>query len=163
MLFMFLVLLVLFAASVDLTTSLNVRFHQSKYSVSEKDQLLQPLLVLTEPSSTNITVLIKSIDITATGEYIIINKRFTYYLITGGGVDYNSVLYNVTFSAGATNVSFDVIINNDTILENNETFNLTIIGDSLPENVTVGKISQTTVTIVNNGGSRKYAIYTLSM
>ena len=70
MLFMFLVLLVLFAASVDLTTSLNVSFHQSKYGVSEKDQLLQPLLVLTEPSSNNITVLIKSIDITATGKYV---------------------------------------------------------------------------------------------
>ena len=60
-------------------------------------------------------------------------------------------------------MSFDVTIINDNVLENNETFSLTIIGDFLPENVTVGKISQTTVTIVNNGGSRKYAIYTISM
>ena len=62
------------------------------------------------------------------------------------------------FPAGETNVSFDVTITNDNVLENNETFNLTIVGESLPNNVTVGKISQTTVTIVNDGGSRKYAI-----
>ena len=80
------------------------------------------------------------------------------YLLTGGGVDYNSVLYNVTFPAGVINVSFNVTVINDTVLETNETFNLTIVGNSLPTNVTLGKIDQTTVTIVNDGGSRKYAI-----
>ena len=55
-------------------------------------------------------------------------------------------------------MSFDVTILNDNVLENNETFNLTIVGESLPNNVTLGKISQTAVTIVNDGGSRKYAI-----
>ena len=152
------VLLALFTISIDLSTSLKVSFHQSSYSVNEGDQLLQPQLILNELSSTNITVLIRSIDITATCEYIIINTIFTCYLITGGGADYNSVLYNATFPAGATDVSFDVTIINDTVLENNETFSLTIIGDSLPENVTLGKITQATVTIVNDGGSCKYAI-----
>ena len=65
---MFVVLLVLFAASLDLATSITVNFHQSKYIVNEKDQLLHPQLVLNESSSTNITVQIKSIDITATGK-----------------------------------------------------------------------------------------------
>ena len=97
------VLLILFAISIDLSTSsnvsyhqlkysfgkkasllqpnvsLNVSFHQSSYSVNE-DQLLQPHLILNKQSSTDITVLIKSIDITATGKYIniIINNMFTY-------------------------------------------------------------------------------------
>ena len=61
------VLLVLFAASVNLATSVTVNFLQSKYIVNEKDQLLHPQVVLNESSSTNITVQIKSIDITATG------------------------------------------------------------------------------------------------
>ena len=157
---MFVVLLVLFAASVNLATSITVNFYQSKYIVNEKDQLLQPQLVLNESSSTNITVQIKSIDITATGKHIniIVNDVLTLYLLTGGGVDYNSVLYNVTFPAGVTNVSFNVTVINDTVLETNETFNLTTVENSLPTNVTLGKIDQATVTIVNDGGSRKYAI-----
>ena len=57
-----------------------------------------------------------------------------------------------------TNVSFNITIINDNVLENNETFNLSIVGKSLQNNVTLGKISQTAVTIVNDGGSRKYAI-----
>ena len=65
---MFVVLLVLFAASINLATSTTVNFHQLKYIVSEKDQLLHLQLVLNESSSTNITVQIKSIDITATGK-----------------------------------------------------------------------------------------------
>ena len=80
------------------------------------------------------------------------------YLLTGGGVDYNSVLYNITFPVGIINVSLNVTVINDTVLEINETFNLTIVGDSLPPNVTLGKTNQATVTIVNDGGSRKYAI-----
>ena len=79
------------------------------------------------------------------------------YLLTGGGVDYNSVLYNITFPAGVINVSLNVAVINDTVLETNETFNLTIVGDSLPPNVTLGENDQTTVTIVNDDGSRKYA------
>ena len=156
---MFVVLLVLFAASVNLATSITVNFHQSKYIVNEKDQLLQPQVVLNESSSTNITVQIKSIDITATGKYmnIVIKDVLTLYLLTGGGVDYNSGPYNVTFPAGVTSMSLNVTIINDNMLETTETFNLTIVGGSLPTNVTLGITDQTTVTIVNDGGSRKYA------
>ena len=102
----FLVVIVLFATSIDLTTSthsnvnhkranyhlrdgqlqpntsLNVSFHQSSYSVNEGDQLLQPQLILNEPSSTNITVLIKSIDITATGMYINIVLNNIIHILT---------------------------------------------------------------------------------
>ena len=81
--------------------------------------------------------------------------------LTGKGNDYNSGPYYVTFPAGEVNVSFNItIIINDVVLEDNETFNLTIKEVSLPENVTLGKIDITQVTIVNNGGSGKCAVKT---
>ena len=78
----FVVLLVLFAASINLATSITVNFHQSKYIVNEKYQLLHPQVVLNESSSTNITVQIKSTDITATGKYIniIINDLLIFFI-----------------------------------------------------------------------------------
>ena len=78
---------------------------------------------------------------------IISNDNFT------GGVDYNSGPYNVIFPAGVTSVSFNIIINNDTVLEYNETFNLTIINGSLPKNFIVGEIYITEVTILSDGSS----------
>jgi len=68
----------------------------------------------------------------------------------GGGVDYNSGPYTVQFEAEVTSVSFNVSINNDIILEANETFNLNIDASSLPSSVTVVDRGQTTVTIVAN-------------
>ena len=57
--------------------------------------------------------------------------------------------YNVTFPAEMTNVSFDVIINNDSILLEENEFSLTINTDSLPNNVTAGSPSTATVMINN--------------
>ena len=67
-----------------------------------------------------------------------------------GGNDYNPGPYNVSFPAGAINVSFNVTINNDAIAERNETFHL-IIKDPLSDSVTLGEINQTVVTIVDDG------------
>ena len=72
--------------------------------------------------------------------------------ITDGGVDYDSGPYTVTFPVGQSSVSFDVLINNDNILEDNEIFTLTIMQNALPNRVTRGSTSQATVTIVNNDG-----------
>ena len=69
----------------------------------------------------------------------------------GGGVDYNSGPYTVQFNAGVTHVPFDVSINEDDILEGNETFNLIIDSSSLPSKVTIAN-GQATVTIVDNDG-----------
>ena len=49
---------------VDITMS----FNQSTYSVDEEDGPAQPVLVLSNPSSTDITVQVRSNNITATGE-----------------------------------------------------------------------------------------------
>ena len=50
-------------------------FSQSTYSVDEDDGPAQPVLVLSNPSATDITVRVTSTDGTATGEYcgILIN------------------------------------------------------------------------------------------
>ena len=78
--------------------------------------------------------------------------------ITGGGVDYNSGPYNVTFPVGVTSVIFNITINNDTVLEYNETFNLIIMENSLPKNITRGKIYLAKVIILNDGGPSKCAV-----
>ena len=52
-----------------------------------------------------------------------------------------------------TSVSFDITIINDTVLENDEMFQLIIVSHSLPNTVRRGEIKQVTVTILNNGGS----------
>ena len=54
--------------------------------------------------------------------------------------------------AGQTNVTFDVTIMNDNIVENNETFTLIIRPNSLPDRISTGSIQRTTVTIVDNDG-----------
>jgi len=72
--------------------------------------------------------------------------------VTGGGVDYNSGPYGVTFTAGQTSASFDVAINDDNILESTEMFTLTIMRGTLPDGVTRDGDGQATVSIVDNEG-----------
>ena len=64
-------------------------------------------------------------------------------------MDYDSGPYTVTFLAGSTTATFNVPINDDDILEGNETFMLTI-DPSLPDGVTRGTPSEATVTIVDD-------------
>ncbi|XP_065884398.1 IgGFc-binding protein-like isoform X2 [Dysidea avara] len=112
---------------------ISVHFNLSTYTVGEGDEMAQPILVLSDPSSTDITVQIIDTQISATG-----------------GVDYISGPYIVTFPAGVTKVSFDVLITDDNILESDEVFNLTIDPSSLPRRVTVTDPSQAVVTIIDN-------------
>ena len=65
-------------------------------------------------------------------------------------MDYTSGPYTVTFPVGETSVTFDVPINDDSILEGNETFMLTIDSSSLPSYVTAGDPDEATVTIVDD-------------
>jgi len=77
--------------------------------------------------------------------------------ITGGGIDYDSGPYTVTFAAGQTSVPFDVFIIDDNILEGNEIFNLDIDSDTLSNHVVVGS-SHAVVTIVDNDGIYIYKL-----
>ena len=65
-------------------------------------------------------------------------------------MDYHSGPYHVTFHDGVINTQFNIIINDDNILEVDEKIMLTISPSSLPSGVTVGDSGQTTVTIVND-------------
>ena len=49
-------------------TAIAISFSQSTYSVDEDDGPAQPVLVLSNPSSTDITVQVRSNNITATGK-----------------------------------------------------------------------------------------------
>ena len=66
---------------------------------------------------------------------------------TGGGVDYDSGPYTVTFLAGEIHALLNVLIHNDAVLENDEIFTLTIDPSSTPDSVSG---SQAIVTIVDN-------------
>ena len=63
-------------------------------------------------------------------------------------MDYTSGPYSITFPAGVTNVPFNISINDDNVLEENENFILTI-NSSLPTDVMAGNPAQVTVTIVD--------------
>ena len=49
-------------------TAISISFSQSSYSVNETVGSLQPVLVLSNPSSANITVIVLSDNDTATGK-----------------------------------------------------------------------------------------------
>ena len=72
-----------------------------------------------------------------------------YNTITGGGVDYDSGPYSVTIPAGNTNVSFDINITIDNLVEDDEEFYLSIDPSSLSSNINTSSPYQTTVNIVN--------------
>ena len=67
-------------------------------------------------------------------------------------MDYTSGPYSVTFPAGITNVTFNIQIINDNMVENNETFTLAIDSSSLPTGIMVDSPRQATVTIINDDG-----------
>ena len=78
--------------------------------------------------------------------------------VTERGVDYDSGPYTVTFVAGETNISFDITIANDNILEANEDFDLSIISNTLPDDVTDGDPRRVTVTIVDDDRKLSYTL-----
>ena len=61
-------------------------------------------------------------------------------------------MYTVTFSAGVNSSQLNILIINDNILEDDETFNVTINQSSLSDGVVVGDPSEVTVTIVDDDG-----------
>ena len=71
-------------------------------------------------------------------------------MYTGHDVDYGSGPYTVTFPAGETSIQFDIMINDDNIVEGSETFNLVIQRNSLPSRVTRNNPGQATVTILDD-------------
>ena len=133
---------------------LSVSFSKSTYRVHEGTRLVQPELVLTNQSSTDITVRVFSTDKTAIGEYWAIAWSLIYYycIHLTGGADYTSGPYSVTIPAGVISVSFRVAINDDNVGEEDEQFSLTIDPSSLPANVPRITPGVATFTIVDDDG-----------
>ena len=75
-----------------------------------------------------------------------------------GAMDYTSGPYMVQFNVNETRGSFIVMINNDNVLEANETFNLNIDTSSLPSGVTAGAPGQAIVTILANDGESNFCM-----
>ena len=73
-------------------------------------------------------------------------------------MDYGLGPYEVTFTAGTTEASFNVSLTDDNIFERNVKFMITIDPSSLPNNVTVGDPGEATITIVDNDG-KNYNIH----
>ena len=76
----------------------------------------------------------------------------TVILYLTGGSDYITELYNVVIPAGEANVKFSVTIMDDNILETDETINLAINSNALPNKITRANPGRAVVTIVDNDG-----------
>ena len=82
--------------------------------------------------------------------YTVVND----YCVSGGGIDYNSGPYTVTFPAGVTSVVIDISITDDDTSENEEDFTLIIDTSSLPTRVNTGRLVQSRVVIVDDDGKQ---------
>ena len=79
------------------------------------------------------------------------NNLIIMTFIYTGGKDYDSEPIVAKFDVLTTSVSFSVSINEDDMLEANETFNLIIDASTLTNSkITVSDPGQVTVTIVDN-------------
>ena len=114
------------------------------YVAIEANETVQPELVFSNPSSFNITVQLIATDITATG----VNN--TVCDILSPHNDYTMRLYNVTFSANVTTRLLDIPVCNDEVFEPDESFSISVVSNSSPDNVMGGNLSQTTIVIVDD-------------
>ena len=68
-----------------------------------------------------------------------------------GNEDYVAAKYSAMFHVGMTVASVDIDIINDDIFEDTEFFNVTIMGNILPNGVSRGTIRSATITIKDMG------------
>ena len=82
--------------------------------------------------------------------------------LVGEHVDYDSGPYKITIPSGKTVVQFGIQITDDTTLEGDEYFDVTIDTNSLPCGYTIGSIGQARVIIVTDDckGSEYRCTYT---
>ena len=73
----------------------------------------------------------------------------------GAENDYTTGPYSVTISTGMTTTPYNIVVTDDNLLENSETFAILLNPISLPSGVIVGDINQATVTIINDDGEQR--------
>ena len=127
-----------------------LRFNQTTYRINENDGPFQPVLVLSNPSLTDITIQVIDSEVFATSNF------------TGGG-DYIPGPYNVTIPAGHTSVLFDIQITDNDIVEDDKIFSVAISPESLPYLVSRGNPGEAMVTIVSDDGKSASALVLLSL
>ena len=121
-----------------------VNFSQAIYVVVENNGSVQAKLVFSNPASFDITVQVTVSDVSAVG----VNN--TECTIVNSENDYTMGLYNVTFPANVTVGVIDIPICDDVVLEEDESFNVSIVSQSLVDNVTIGSVGEATVIIVDD-------------
>ena len=128
-----------------------VNFEQMTYDIDEDNGPVQPVLVLSNPSSTTVTVEVLNMDESASGKYALIISMIVAfdYCIYIENTDYNSGPYTVIYSPGVIRYQFDVVIIDDNVLENDESFRLSINASSLIRGITVGSVDQAIVNILD--------------
>ena len=120
-----------------------VNFSQAIYVVVENNGSVQAELVFSNPASFDITVQVIVSDVSAVG----VNN--TECTTVNSENDYTMGLYNVTFPANVTVGVIDIPVCDDIVLEEDESFNISVVSQSLADNVTVGSVNQATVVIVD--------------
>ena len=103
------------------------------------------------PASFDITIQVIVSDISAVG----VNN--TECIIVNSENDYTMGLYNVTFPASVIGGVIDIPVCNDIVLEEDELFNISVVSQSLADNVTVGSVNEATVVIVDD--DRKFIVH----
>lgn len=109
------------------------------------------MLQLSVPLSYDITIqLLDDADTAGSKLKIISINTFIRKNLTESNVDYVSGPYNVTFTAGQNTTKVSVLLIDDKILEDNETFYLEIKPGSLPDGVISGSHNITKLVITDD-------------
>jgi len=129
--------------------AITVTFSQAQYSFVEdvvgKDSGNSQIeLVFSNPSSFDIVVHVMWDDITTTG------LNGSECVESDGTRDYLYGVSSVTFPANTILQFVNITICDDNVLEEDETFSVTIVSNSNPDNATNGSPDNVTVTIVDN-------------
>jgi len=125
-----------------------VNFSQELYSFVEGSGNTQIELLFSNPSSFDIVVHVMWNDITATG------LNSSECVESDPTRDYLNGVPSVKFPANTIMQFVNITICDDNVLEEDETFSVTIVSNSNPDNVTNGSPDNVIVTFVDD--DRKY-------
>ena len=125
---------------------ITVNFTQVGYSFDEGNGTAQVELMLSNPSSFEIIVHIMTDDDTATS----VNN--SECMAADSDNDYLYRLSIGTFPAGITSTYVNISMCDDIVLEGDETYSVSIVSSSHPDDVKNGSPDHVNITIVDNDG-----------